>query len=108
MSTIADTPIPYRPLGHVVNVVETLGLDVTYSYEDLVFVEHNAFLLRMGEKSKAVFLYFNTESTVSERKPLTDKLIAAGKQQGLHIRLAGLYSMSQKENEQTEIIFKTI
>lgn len=46
-------PLPYRPLGYIREVVNQLGLEVTYIYEDLVYIEHNAFLLQMGDRGKS-------------------------------------------------------
>jgi len=105
VSIKANAPVPYRPLGHLLNVVESMNLNVTYSYEDLIFIEHNAFLFRMGKKGEDVFLYFNIESTESERPSLADKIISAGKRFDLKIHSVGLFSMEQKDNEKTEIRF---
>ena len=51
--------VPYRPLGLIMEAVELMGLEVTHAYEDLVFISHNAFLLRMGSEGQQVYLYFN-------------------------------------------------
>ena len=70
--------IPYRPLAIVREIINAMGLEVTYAYEDLVHVEHNAFLLQMGESGEIVNLYFNTESLAEERDKITDRLCEEG------------------------------
>jgi len=82
--------IPSRPLGLIVGIIEQMGLDVTYAYEDLVFIELNAFLLRMGDKSEQVHLYFNTESDVDQRGAVAEQLSALAGKEGLQIIVISL------------------
>ena len=63
----SNQPVPFRPLGILKMLLETLGFEVTHCYEDLVFIEHNAFLMRMEAKGEAVSLFFNTESDRDKR-----------------------------------------
>ena len=98
--------IPYRPLGMIVEVIEQMDLDVTYAYEDLVFIEHNAFLLRMGEQGSQVYLYFNEESRPEDRDDITQHLTELAWRRGLHILNSGTYIMkSRQEDEQVDIHF---
>lgn len=41
--------VPYRPLGLVKEALEQIGIEVSYAYEDLVFIQHNHFLLQFGK-----------------------------------------------------------
>lgn len=98
--------VPYRPLGHIRTIVEALGLSVTYMYEDLVYVEHNAFLLRMGDQGEMVYLYFNTESDPQERETITDRLQSAGRKLQINVLRSGTYTMTPlEEEERIEIAF---
>jgi hypothetical protein len=98
--------VPYRPLGHVREVVNAIGLEVTYEYEDLVYVEHNAFLLQMGDSGEVVNLYFNTDSSVEERDNIADQLCNEGQARQLQIIRKGLFTMRQKsDGENIEIQF---
>lgn len=98
--------VPYRPLGHIREVVGALGLAVTYTFEDLVYVEHNAFLLRMGEPPEMVYLYFNTASNPQEREEITRKLQSAGHGCLIEIQRSGTYTMTPRpDEEQIEIAF---
>jgi hypothetical protein len=85
-----------------------LGLEVTYAYDDLVFISHNAFLLRMGDKGQDVHLYFNTESDSDQRGPLEEQLRTLAAEQGLKIHNSGTYTMEPREDEQLDIHFNEI
>jgi len=68
-------------------------LEVTYTFDDLVYIEHNAFLLRMGEQGEIVHVYFNTESDIQEREAITTQLQTAGQKREIHILRSGTYTM---------------
>lgn len=98
--------VPYRPLGHIRDIVTELGLEVTYCYDDLVYVEHNAFLLRMGEQGDQLYLYFNTESDARERASITLKLQSAGQTHQINVMRSGTYTMTPvPESEHIQIAF---
>ncbi len=98
--------VPYRPLGHIREMVNALGLEVTYIYEDLVYIEHNAFLLQMGERGEVINLYFNTESDPTERDDITGQLKKAGQARELSIHRKGTFTMSQvPDEERIELAF---
>ena len=89
--------IPYRPLGILANCLESLGLQITHTYEDLVFVEHNAFLLQMGERGEDVNLYFNVDSAVEKREEIANMLIEKGKAYNLIFTWIGKYQLTPNE-----------
>lgn len=92
--------VPYRPLGHIREMINALGLEVTYIYEDLVYIEHNAFLLQMGERGELVYLYFNTASDPAERDDIAGQLEKAGRARELSVQRKGTFSMSQVPDEE--------
>ena len=107
METETEMTVPFRPLGIITEVVEQMGLEVTYAFEDLVFISHNAFLLRMGEKGEIVHLYFNEESEADKRGPVQKQLTRLGDERGLTIINSGTYKMQAREaDEQLEIHFQ--
>jgi hypothetical protein len=99
--------VPYHPLGYIREAVAELGLEVTYVFEDLVLIQHNAFLLQMGARGEDVALYFNIESLEDERDSMLAKLQQAGRQRQLCIEAEGTFSMNQKPDEQIGIEFFT-
>lgn len=97
----SKAPIPYRPLGILKTLMESLGFEVTHCYEDLVFIEHNAFLLRMEEKGEEVSLFFNTESDVDKRDEIAERIKTEGKAHNLTISCSGTYQMTPNEVDGT-------
>lgn len=94
-------PIPYRPLGIIKTLLDSLGFQVTHCYEDLIFIEHNAFLLRMEEKGEEVSLFFNTDSNKEKRIEISEILTTKGSSLGLDISSKGTYTMTQNEENAT-------
>ena len=41
--------LPYRPLGVVKQLLEEIGMEITYAYDDLIFIQHNPVLLQFGK-----------------------------------------------------------
>lgn len=97
--------VPYRPITRIELVVKAVGLEISYAYDDLVFVDHSAFLLRMGAEGKDVIIHFNEESLPEERPAMAHKIIEAGKNQELSISVGSLFSLKQKEGEELELTF---
>lgn len=97
--------IPFRPLGIITAVIEQMQLEVTYAYEDLVFISHNAFLLRMGDTGPKVHLYFNTDSETDKREDIENQLTEYAAERGLTILNSGTYHIKPREDEQMDIHF---
>ncbi len=49
-------------MGAVKEVLESTGMDFSYAYEDLVFLDHNAFLLQFAEKESEVLIHVNVDA----------------------------------------------
>lgn len=91
--------IPLRPLGLVKNLVEAVGLDIAYLYDDLIFIEHNAFLLQMGaEKGEEIGVWFNEESAPADRPLMLLRLQEEGRRYGLQVQEKGSYSLTDNGN----------
>lgn len=98
--------VPFRPITRLVELLAELGLEVSYAYEDLVFVEHNAFLLKMGDKGEDVELYFNRESHEAERLGLSEKIAALGAARELAIVWRGLYTLTPGSDNTMQLAFE--
>lgn len=55
-----------RPLGKVKELVESVGMGLSFAYEDLVFLEHNAFLLQFGEDKESLIVHINEQAARDE------------------------------------------
>ena len=96
-----------RPLGEVRDIVQATGLDISYAYDDLVFSDHSAFILRFdNDVDKKLHLYFNSDCNTTESKVMEGRLIIAGKISGFEIVCSGLFSVGQlEEKEEIQIKF---
>lgn len=101
----ASMGIPYRPLGIVTEIIERMGLEVSYSYEDLVFVSHNAFLFRFGEQGELLDLFFNHECPEDEREPIVKQLSTSCEEYGLALTCKGTYALAENSNNTISINF---
>jgi hypothetical protein len=94
-----------RPLGLVSAVLAGMGLEVTYVYDDLVFVSHNAFMFQFEDKAGAVRLYFNVDCPEEEAAGILDRLVSSGRGKGLTISPQGRYELGQNQDESMSLRF---
>lgn len=97
--------IPHRPLGIVKELIEALGHEITYAYDDLVFIGHNDFLLRFGNENSAVDLFFNTECETAEADDIAARLLPEAGNYGLTINRKGTYTMEEAPDNNLTITF---
>jgi hypothetical protein len=75
--------LPYRPLGVVKQLLEEVGMDITYAYEDLVFIRHNPCLLQFGREGEMLFFYASVETGAAKAKELFSAIQAKALGQGI-------------------------
>ena len=93
--------IPFRPLGKVRELLDTIGFEVAYAYDDLVFSDHSMFILRFDDEvPEKMYLYFNSECIFAEAKKVSDALILAGKVGQFKIINSGHFDISQAEDRE--------
>ena len=83
-----------RKLGVVREIVESVGMEISHVYEDLVFLNHNGFLLRFADKENSVTIHRNCEA---EDKALEDALtilIDAAARQDMRFAEGGVCNLS--------------
>jgi hypothetical protein len=91
--------LPYRPLGVVKQLLEEVGMDITYAYEDLVFIRHNPCLLQFGREGEMLFFYASVETGAAKAKELFSAIQAKALGQGITLVYRGRYRLSQAEGE---------
>ena len=97
----------FRPLGIAKEIINTTGLDVTYAYDDLVFVEHSPFLIQFDDDNpQNLKLYFNIDCEADAAEKLEAQLTAAATAKKFTIRKSGKFALKQKEDtEEFEVKF---
>jgi hypothetical protein len=96
------------PLGRVMQTLEdSLGLEVTHTYEDLVFVENSAILFQFHPDDPAkVRCFFNTECDSGSTDELLKRLHWGAQKNKIEIERAGGFELRPKEGkEEFEVVF---
>ncbi len=88
-----------RPLGELIQLAQEMSLDVTYVYDDLVFIEHNAFMFQFLDNG-IIALFFNQECPEADAKRIESQILLLGRQKNLTIKKKGTFTMKQKEGEE--------
>ncbi|MFP4314696.1 MAG: hypothetical protein ACOC24_01190 [Desulfovibrionales bacterium] len=91
-----------RHLGVLREIVEALGLEITYAYDDLVFVSHNPFLLQFGAP---LGLYFNRQCPPEDADLLEKTLQNEAGSRGVTLQRKGWYAMEQSLEEEITLRF---
>ena len=96
--------INYRPLGYVMEILESVGIPVSFSYDDLVFVENNSLVVKFNdENDKQLFLYFNKDLDLKVANELEKSLMNVAIEKGFSFVNSGKYSIRQKSEEKEEL-----
>jgi len=97
--------LQYRPLGAVKEILEQIGVEVTYAYEDLVFIKDNHFLLQFGTVGEILLFYANVETDAAEAQQLFAAILPVASAQGFTLMPQGRYQISAGEGENLSLQF---
>lgn len=100
--------IGVRPLPEAEEIIKSTGLKMTYAFDDLVFVEHNPFLIQFDDDNgKQLYVRFNVDCYESDRKSMLNALEIKAVQMGMRVIETSKFSMKQKEGtEEIELTFQ--
>jgi hypothetical protein len=93
------------PLGKVKQILEAVGMGVSYAHEDLVFLEHNGFLLEFTDSDREILVHLNIEGNEEE---LIDALMLLQNEavsHGLQFSEGCSYRLSEVDEENIRIEF---
>ncbi len=94
-----------KKLGVVKNIVEATGMSISYAYEDLVFLDHNALLLQFTEESDKLLLRTNSEADKEAMKEVVAVLKGLAQEKEMTFLDGGEYVLSQGDGENISIEF---
>ncbi len=97
--------IPHRALGIVREIVTDLGHDLTYAYEDLIFIDHNAYLLQFTDSPATLNLYFNIELSEDDATEIEQNITDSAAKRSIGIDRKGHYELAQKSDDNIEVKF---
>ncbi|MCU4162867.1 hypothetical protein [Carboxylicivirga caseinilyticus] len=101
------TNVTYRSLTEIKDLIEDLGFAISYPYDDLIFIDSNAFLVQFDDSKKfSYFIHFNSELKDGAKENLKQQLLESKKAKNLKIEFKGSYTIKQSsEDEQIDIVF---
>ncbi|MGD9946932.1 MAG: hypothetical protein AB7U29_00475 [Desulfobulbus sp.] len=97
--------LAYRPLGVVKQLLEEIGIEITYAYEDLVFIQHSPILLQFGKKGEELFSYTNVDAVGEEASQIFAAIQAKVSGEGITLMHRGRYRLSEAEGENLSLEF---
>ena len=97
--------IPIMKLGVVKEIVEAIGMGISYAYEDLVFLDHNALLLQFTQDSDMVLVHTNREAATEPAQATLAALQQAAQEKEMTFLAGRAYALTQGEGEQVNIEF---
>ncbi len=92
-------------LGVVKNIVETAGMGISYAYEDLIFLEHNSFLLQFTDNDQEVLVHINNEADEATVNRDIGKLQEVARIHKMRFVTGDVYVLSQDNDENIRIEF---
>ena len=95
----------YRPLGIAREIIQSAGMQVTYTYDDLVFIEHSPIIIQFDDENKKnLKVYFNVDCETAAAEKIEKKLNDAATEREFTITITGEFEMAQKKGvEEIEI-----
>lgn len=97
--------LPYRPLGELKTILEDLGEEITYAYEDLVFIHHNQYLLQFGVTGDQLIYCTNIDTPKTEAARHFRTIQEAVGAKGIFLRDGGRYRITSTANQTLSIEF---
>ena len=97
-----------RPLGKLLNLIETNGFKVEYHHDDLVFIDNTAFIFRFDESiAELVHLHFNIECDEPSKKKLTKVFLNTANTEQVNLTVSNDFELRNVEGkEEFQLVFK--
>lgn len=92
-----------RPFNLVKDIINSCSLDISYFYDDLIFSDHNIFILQFDDNSPEVLnLYFNKDCEFDTKISLKDNLYREAEDRGIIMQDRGQFFL-EEDQEKKEI-----
>ena len=102
-----DKNVSYRSLTKVKELIELMGFAISYPYDDLVFVDSNAFLIQYDDSNDNNFkVHFNTDLDVDAKEGLIQQFKKASEKKAISLEFKGSFNIQPSASEgQIDIVF---
>lgn len=94
-----------NPLGVVKEFVEEAGMGIAYVYEDIVFIDHNGFLLQFTEDEKKILIHTNQAAIKTEIDDDITRLKEKAMAREIELLDGEYYAISQEGDENVRLEF---
>jgi hypothetical protein len=94
-----------RRLGELANIVEQMGLDITYAWDDIVFIEHGVFLFQFTDEPTQVKIHFVEDCTEEEKDKIIEQIEPLAKKEKMTVTYQGRFVLEQKEEDEMQLKF---
>jgi len=95
-----------RPLGKITALLAGCGLEVTYAYDDLVFVQDSAFILQFTDEPMQLKLFIHTECNPSEADRAASNIVLEFGKAGFTVTPVGRFFLTPNEDQTLNVEFK--
>ncbi|MCW5200728.1 hypothetical protein VU07_02795 [Desulfobulbus sp. F4] len=97
--------MPERKLGVVKDIVEAAGMGIAHVYEDLVFLNHNAFLMQFTKDSGCLLLHLNRDADEEQAQGQIGLLKQAAQEREMRLDDGSRYALAQDGEDSVRIEF---
>ena len=94
-----------RKLGVVKDIVEAAGMGIAHVYEDLVFLNHNAFLIQFTGDSSRLLLHLNRDAEQALAQGQIGLLKQAAQEQEMCFDDGSRYALAEDGEDSVRIEF---
>ncbi|QBG48109.1 hypothetical protein EGM51_12145 [Verrucomicrobia bacterium S94] len=99
------TEVIARPLGKITAILADCGFEVTYAYDDLVFIEHSAFMLQFTDDPTVLKIFRHVDAEPEAAGEAEKTILEEHAKQGFSILPSGNYNITENEDETINIEF---
>ena len=93
-----------RQLGQVMEVLEGAGYPVTHAFDDLIFIEHNPFLLQFSEDdAKKIYFYGHVDWEQNKHEDLFEIISILLSEQEHSLVDKGRFDLAPNEDQKEAI-----
>ncbi len=90
----------FRSLTPVKEFIEEMGFAISYAYDDLVFIDNNAFMLRYNDnKESNLFIHFCKDFPSEVKTNLKIRLLTISKRKGLTLDFKQDFELAESTEE---------
>jgi hypothetical protein len=101
VQAVNDDKIIFRELEKVRLIIDkATGLEITWAYDDLVFAQHNTFIIRFdADDLQKIHCYFNVDFQVEKAEHFFYALARTAPEYGMALHHGGSYELIEGSDE---------